>query len=163
MKSIILFRHGKSDWYADYDVDHNRPLAKRGIKAAKKMGVFLSELGQLPDIAVSSTAIRAKTTVGLAMDAGDWTCPLELDPTIYGGSPNVLLHLVQEQDDTLNIICLVGHEPNFSMFISMATHGRNIRFPTAAMAKIDFAVTSWKDVRFGEGKLAWLQQPKALE
>ena len=75
----------------------------------------------------------------------------------------MLLHLVQEQDDTLNIICLVGHEPNFSMFISMATHGRNIRFPTAAMAKIDFAVTSWKDVCFGEGKLAWLQQPKALE
>ena len=68
MKSIIFFRHGKSDWYADYDVDHNRPLAKRGIKAAKKMGIFLSELGQLPDIAVSSTAIRAKTTVGLAMD-----------------------------------------------------------------------------------------------
>jgi phosphohistidine phosphatase SixA len=49
------------------------------------------------------------------------------------------------------------------MFISMATHGRNIRFPTAAMAKIDFAVTSWKDVCFGEGKLAWLQRPKALE
>ena len=127
------------------------------------MGIFLSELGQLPDIAVSSTAIRAKTTGGRAMDAGDWTCPLELEPTIYGGSPNVLLHLVQGQNDTLNIICLTGHEPNFSMFISMATDSSNIRFPTAAMAKIDFSVTSWRDVHFGEGKLAWLQRPKALE
>ena len=37
MKSIILFRHGKSEWNTYYDSDHNRPLAPRGIKSAKKM------------------------------------------------------------------------------------------------------------------------------
>ena len=38
MRSVIMFRHGKSDWDVDYGPDHDRPLAKRGIKAAKKMG-----------------------------------------------------------------------------------------------------------------------------
>ena len=38
MRSIIIFRHGKSDWDAIYDRDHNRPLSKRGVKASKKMG-----------------------------------------------------------------------------------------------------------------------------
>ena len=41
MKSVILFRHGKSDWGANYDHDHERPLSKRGIRDAKKMGKFL--------------------------------------------------------------------------------------------------------------------------
>ena len=36
MRSIIIFRHGKSDWDAIYDRDHDRPLSKRGIKASKK-------------------------------------------------------------------------------------------------------------------------------
>ena len=35
MKSILLFRHGKSDWNASYKRDHDRPLSKRGVKAAK--------------------------------------------------------------------------------------------------------------------------------
>ena len=34
--SIIIFRHGKSDWNAVYGKDHDRPLSKRGINASKK-------------------------------------------------------------------------------------------------------------------------------
>ena len=40
MKSSILFRHGKSNWYANYSKDINRPLNERGIKSAKL--IFLS-------------------------------------------------------------------------------------------------------------------------
>tara|TARA_B100000315_G_C14539667_1_gene570247 strand:+ start:344 stop:835 length:492 start_codon:yes stop_codon:yes gene_type:complete len=163
MKSIILFRHGKSDWDIDYDVDHNRPLAKRGIKAAKKMGRFLAEQNQLPDLVISSTAVRARTTVELAMEAGNWNCQMELESAIYGGSPGTLLKLAQQQDNTLDSICLVGHEPNFSMFISRASNDGYIRFSTANMAKIDFQVNQWKDIRFYEGKLDWLQRPKELD
>ena len=43
MKTIILFRHGKSDWNAHFENDHERPINKRGIKAAKKMGKKLSD------------------------------------------------------------------------------------------------------------------------
>ena len=38
MKSIILFRHGKSNWYANYSKDINRPLNERGIKSANLWG-----------------------------------------------------------------------------------------------------------------------------
>ena len=70
MKSILLFRHGKSEWNTYYDSDHNRPLAPRGIKAAKKMGVFLANKNQMPDLVISSTAVRSRTTVELAMKEG---------------------------------------------------------------------------------------------
>ena len=79
MRSVVLFRHGKSDWDADYNVDHERPLAKRGIKAAKRMGKYLAELDEIPDIVITSTAVRAKTTVELAMKAGAWSSEFRLD------------------------------------------------------------------------------------
>ena len=49
MKNLILFRHGKSDWLADYTLDHDRPLAIRGKKAAKKMGIYLSKRNERVD------------------------------------------------------------------------------------------------------------------
>ncbi|WP_424522101.1 SixA phosphatase family protein, partial [Rubrivirga sp.] len=56
MKTIILLRHGKSDWEADYDGDHQRPLAKRGQKGARKMGRFLTTARSVPDRALTSSA-----------------------------------------------------------------------------------------------------------
>ena len=58
--SIIIFRHGKSDWNAIYGKDHDRPLSKRGKNASKKMGIFLKNKGQIPDIVISSSAEEQK-------------------------------------------------------------------------------------------------------
>ena len=163
MKSIILFRHGKSEWNTFYDSDHNRPLAPRGIKAAKKMGVFLANKKQVPDLVISSTAIRARTTVELAIEKGNWISAMILESAIYGGPATVLLSIAQAQLDTIISICFVGHEPNFSMFISQACGLGHIEFTTANMAKIDFNVNNWKDIEFEKGVLDWLQKPKELD
>ena len=163
MKSIILFRHGKSEWNTFYDSDHNRPLAPRGIKAAKKMGVFLANKKQVPDLVISSTAIRARTTVELAIEKGNWESAMILESAIYGGPPTVLLSIAKAQLDTIKSICFVGHEPNFSMFISQACGLGHIEFTTANMAKIDFNVNNWKDIEFEKGVLDWLQKPKELD
>ena len=162
MKSVILFRHGKSDWDAVYNTDHNRPLAKRGIKAAKRMGKYLADLDQMPDLVISSPAVRAKTTVQLAMETGEWSSEFKLDRSIYGGSSGTLLDLLYNINDSMGVACLVGHEPTFSSFISNCTNSGWIRFPTASMARLDFEVSAWKEIRFGQGTLAWLTRPKEL-
>jgi len=163
MKSVILFRHGKSDWNASYGSDHDRPLNKRGIEAAKKMGQFLYSKHQVPDLVISSTAIRAKTTIELAMKSSNWSSELILEKGIYGGSPDYLLSLIHIQKEKHGSICLVGHEPNFSSFIARASNDEYIDFTTANMAKINFDVNSWVNVQFSTGKLEWHQQPKNLE
>ena len=71
-KSVIIFRHGKSDWDAAFDSDHNRPVSKRGKKDAKKMGKYLNRIEQDPDLTISSTALRARDTAKLAMEYGKW-------------------------------------------------------------------------------------------
>ena len=162
MKTVILLRHGKSDWDSNYNKDHERPLAIRGINDAKKMGLYLSSIKQTPDLTISSTAKRAKTTAKLALKSGKWNSNLILEKSIYESSINNLLFILSIQKPIINNICLVGHEPTFSSFISRGTNSDWIKFPTCAMARIDFNTKRWKNIKFGEGKLCWVKKPKEI-
>ena len=159
VKKIILFRHGESDWETDNGNDHERPLVNSGIAAAEKMGRYLTQANEIPDYVISSTALRARTTAESAMDVGGWSCPMVLESGIYGGNPQFLLNLIKNQDDTLSSICLVGHEPNFSSFISQSTDSNKIHFPTASMAKIEYKIDFWREVSMGFGILDWVVKP----
>ena len=41
--------------------------------------INLSQKNEIPDIVISSTAIRAKNTADLAMENGKWGCPIILN------------------------------------------------------------------------------------
>lgn len=162
MKTLLFFRHGKSDWDAPFDRDHDRPLAKRGRQAARVMGRFLASSGQAPDSIVTSTAVRARDTVRMASLAGGWSASIRETSDLYGAGPETILSLVRTEPDAAQSLLLAGHEPTWSRTVGMLTGGCNVRFPTAAMARIDFDVFSWQDVDFGLGELVWLIPPKAL-
>ena len=162
MKTVILFRHGKANLDKDFSSDHNKTLTPHGIKGAKKMGQYLSQNNEIPDLVISSTAIRAKSTAKLALKTGKWTCPLSFNEIIYTGSTNDLLTIIQEQDDAFNSICIVGHEPKFSNFINHSTNNEQTKFPTGSMAKINFDILKWKFTEFKFSNLDWLISPKEL-
>ena len=77
MKHLALIRHAKSDWNdPTAQSDHDRPLNKRGRKAAPAVGAELARMGLRPDLVVSSTAVRAATTARaiaaeIGFDPGD--------------------------------------------------------------------------------------------
>ena len=160
-RSIIIFRHGKSDWNASYDKDHNRPLSKKGINASKKMGQYLSDIKQVPDIVISSSATRAKSTATLAIKSGNWSSHFLIDDRIYGRSSNFLLELIHLLDNSNKLVCFVGHEPTCSSFISLCTF-HSQKFKTGSMAKIDYKKSTWDKIKFGEGSLDWIKAPKEV-
>jgi len=162
MKSILLFRHGKSDWSACYKRDHDRPLSRRGVKAAKIMGLHLLNIQQIPDLIISSTALRAKTTAQIAKKFGQWNSELILDNNIYHCSIDQLLSILSQQDPRMNFICIVGHQPIFSHFLSEITNSSLVKLPTASMVRIDFPFEKWGDLKFGKGVLSWMKRPKEL-
>ncbi len=162
MKTVYVLRHGKSDWQASYGSDHERPLAERGIEAAELMGRFLATTGQVPAMVLSSTAVRARRTAELAQTAGAWETPLETTDALYGASVATVLDLVQRQDDALDSLLLVGHQPTWSEVIWELTGG-SVRFPTAALARIDCQIPRWRDIDAGSGTLRWLMTPKVLQ
>jgi phosphohistidine phosphatase len=163
-KAVILFRHGKSDWDAQYDSDHDRPLAKRGIRDAKRMGKFLSKRAEVPELILSSTALRTRETTKLAMEAGNWDVDIELEKKIYEASLEEIINIIKSQDDKYNSICLVGHEPIFSTIITLIDNKKKIKFPTATMARISFSTSDWKRVLLepDKCKLDWFYKPKSI-
>lgn len=162
MKTLYLLRHGKSDWNTG-GPDHERPLAPRGIDAAGRIGRLLRDLDEVPDRVVSSSAVRARETVRLAREAGEWAPEIELEPDFYGTDPERLLDWVRRVDDGTNSILLVGHQPTWSLFASGLIGGGQLRYPTAALAKIALHVDRWSDAEFGCGELVWFQLPRALK
>ena len=161
MRSIIIFRHGKSDWGAIYDRDHDSPLCKRGVKASKKMGQYLNTIHQVPEIVVSSSAIRTKNTAKLAIEHGNWSSKFFIETKIYGGTSETLLSIIHSTEDKYGSICLGGHEPTCSSFISLCTY-HSQRFTTASMANINFKTNSWGVIKFGGGILEWIKSPKEI-
>lgn len=164
MLSLILFRHGKSDWNAEYKSDKDRPLAQRGVRAARRMGEFLAASGQLPELALSSSAVRARDTLDLARRQGHWQCPVQVKPMLYMADSRHVLELLNAFDATPTTLLLTAHEPTCSELTARLIGAPgNIRFPTAAMARIDLPVESWEQVQFGHGELRWLVPPKLLK
>jgi len=157
---LILFRHAKSDWTADYSSDEDRPLTRRGIEASRRMGVWLAKAALVPDRAVSSTARRARDTLSLAAEAGEWRCPLKYDGSLYEASAISVIDLLRRETSSRTLL-LVGHEPTWSSLASLLIGGGSIRLPTAAMAGIELE-GPWSEVQPGEGRLLWLQIPRVL-
>ncbi len=161
MRSLIMLRHAKSDWRAAVGDDAERPLSKRGRRAARTMGRFLARTGELPDRALTSPALRAASTLRLAMQAGGWSCPVEACPELYSG-PEEALELIRREPDGTEVLLAVGHEPTWSSLAGALVGGARLRLPTAAMARIDFSGERWAAVEPGAGELAWLVVPSLL-
>lgn len=163
MKTVIFFRHGKSDWDANFDADHERPINKRGRKASGRMGRFLADAGQLPDHIITSSAVRARATLELAVEKGGWgEISTLVARDLYEASPGDVLDVIQNQEDHSSRLLLVGHEPTWSQMVRSMIGGGRVKMPTAAMARIDFDVPAWRHVDFDQGTLKWLVPPKSL-
>ncbi|WP_164478010.1 phosphoglyceromutase [Nocardioides pantholopis] len=73
MSTLILLRHGESEWNAKnlftgwVDV----PLTDKGRAEAERGGVLMKDAGLLPDVVHTSLQRRAITTAGIALDTAD--------------------------------------------------------------------------------------------
>lgn len=162
MRRLILFRHGKSDWEADYDGDRERPLSERGKRAAATMGMLLRDIGETPDRIISSTAVRAESTAELARLSGGWSGPLELDDALYGGSPEGALAVAADRGGDAERLMLVGHEPTWSMLTTRLTGGR-VDVRTGSIIGIDLPVAEWAKAPGAAGRLAYALHPRMFK
>jgi phosphohistidine phosphatase len=161
-KHLILFRHGKSDWEASFNRDHDRPVAERGRQASQTMGRWLAAVDQVPNLAITSSAVRAKTTLELAAAAGQWGCPTQVTDELYEATVEAVLRVIHQQPEGHHSLMLVGHEPTWSDTLTYLMGGGMVRMPTAAMACLRFEVDHWAQVGHGRGTLLWLMLPKLL-
>ena len=156
---LMLLRHAKSDWDAGSRSDHERPLNPRGIRSAERMGEVIQDLGLVPDLVVSSTATRARSTAELARLAGGWGSRLVLEDRLYGASVQDTLQVAADHGGGCDRLMLVGHEPTWSMTVRRLT-GAVAAIKTATLADVELNANTWGDVTTASGSLVTLLQPR---
>lgn len=163
MKTLLVMRHAKSDWGSPSGDDHDRPLAARGVKAARRIGSFLTSAGSVPQLVLSSTAVRARTTAELAVESGGWECPVVTVADFYASDPERVLDVVRETADDVERVLIAGHEPTWSTLVAWLIGGGRVRMPTAAVACLDLRNPEWTSLDSKSCELRWLVTPKALK
>ncbi|MEN8239598.1 MAG: histidine phosphatase family protein [Actinomycetota bacterium] len=161
MRNLMIMRHGKSDWDAGASSDHARPLARRGVLSAERMGEVVRDLGIIPGLVISSTAVRARATAELARITGGWPTRLILEDDLYGTSPRGALEVVARHGGSCERVMIVGHEPTWSMLINSLTGG-SCAVRTATIADIEMHTTTWDTVTSATGTLVSLLQPRGF-
>ena len=111
-KNIYLARHAKSSWSSMARNDFDRPLSNRGFNDAQRMGGKISQLGWNPDRVISSPALRAQQTSKALLDQmKPSSYDILWNKDIYAEYMVTLLHILNQQSETIKSIMLMGHNP----------------------------------------------------
>ncbi|GGW62982.1 SixA phosphatase family protein [Streptomyces caelestis] len=170
LRRLVVLRHAKSAWPLDV-ADHDRPLAPRGRRDAPAAGQALAEAGSLPDLALCSTAVRARRTWELA--AAEWGTPppVRYDRRLYAASPAGLLAVVHEVSAEVETLLLIGHNPGLEeLILALADDGVDdtlervrTKFPTSAIAVLSWYGTTWRALTPGAALLTSLTVPRGAK
>ena len=170
MRRLMLLRHAKSDWTRSGPRDHERTLAPRGREAAPRIGAYMVHHGLVPDLVLCSTATRARETWDLVAKAFGKKPLLTYEERLYEAGPGALFEVVTQTKSGVHALVLVGHNPGLHDFAQrlIASGDTDARarltekFPTGALAVIDFAVDDWAKLHPRSGRLDRLLVPRTL-
>lgn len=160
MKTLLLMRHAKSDW-KDTDIkDIDRPLNKRGLKNAPRMGELLKEAELVPQLIMCSSALRAHQTADAIIEKTGFMGKIEYLDAFYMAEPQVYLDAIHALPDDYERVMLIGHNPGLEATMQILT-GQVEGLPTAAIAYLTFPIAHWWEINENtRGDLQELWRPR---
>ena len=123
------------------------------------MGELVREFGLIPDLVISSDAVRARLTAEAVAEAARYAGEILLDPHLYMACPADILSLLPTVRENPKTVMIVGHNPGLETLVEQLT-GEQQDLPTAALAQIDLPIDQWRDLtRSTRGTLVGLWRP----
>jgi phosphohistidine phosphatase len=150
--------------------DAVRPLSERGEAAARLMGGYMARHSLVPERVLCSPARRTRET--WAAIAGQWPADLDVvfDRRLYAAPPQTILSIVRAQDDATHSLLVIGHNPGLQETAELLIAAGDVelrerlreKFPTAALAVIDFTIDEWRRVHERSGRLERYITPRSI-
>jgi phosphohistidine phosphatase len=178
MKRLFLLRHAKAVPAGPGIDDHARELAIKGMHDAGAMGRYLAAQGQMqgnaPGLVLASDSARTRQTADLVLREMTPAPRLDIRAALYLAEPGKMLGQIQAVADKWNGVMVIGHNPgieNLASLLARETVTRKSRdrhdlmeekFPTCALAVLDFDIARWADAAPDGGKLIDFIRPKDL-
>lgn len=108
-RRLIIMRHAEADWGLD---DFNRPLTTRGHQQAQQAGAWLLNQGIIPEMLISSAALRTRQTTTWVSEAlGEKAPTASLDERLYNAPASRLLTTINRTPAGVHTLMLVAHLP----------------------------------------------------
>jgi phosphohistidine phosphatase len=135
------------------------------------MAGWMIEHAICPGLVFCSTAVRTRRTLDLMQPAAvPASAKVELRDDLYLAEAADLVEMVQQVPDEFGHVMLIGHDPGMHDMAQMLTGAGDIvarrllalKFPTAGVVVIDFAVRHWRTLAPGTGTLRHFMSPKRL-
>ncbi len=142
MRTLMVLRHAQSESSRPGSTDHARRLTPDGERQATDLGAHLRAAGIQVDVALCSSATRARQTLeALQLNATDVVVE-----ELYNAGEDQILALLRELDDAARTVLVVGHAPG------LPSVAHELADPASSDAQAMAAI----DWRFPAGTLATL-------
>jgi phosphohistidine phosphatase len=163
MKTLMLMRHAKSSWKEPLPEDRERPILHKGIKRTRRTTGFITEKGLVPELILSSPAVRAWQTAELLLEELGTHIKIKPVDALYPGSSAALLKATWQLNDKYNSLLIIGHNPGLSDLACYLLGTQDASWiPTSGLVVISFHYDRWQEIKPGEGTMLHYIQPKAL-
>ena len=164
MLRLMLLRHAKAV-PQKAGADHDRALAPRGLADAAALAKALADEHQIPDLVAVSDSRRTRETLTALQDAWpggslDGT-RVETTGDLYHASSSTLLAAIRKLPPAVRTVMMIGHNPGIAeLALSLAGYGDRYalarmmqKFPTCALAILDFDMETWQEAAIRKGRL----------
>jgi len=174
VKRLLLRRHAKAVPGGAKVDDHARELAQRGRADAPGMGRYMRKHDFVPDLVLCSTSKRTVETADLVFGEFREKPDMEFVDALYLAEADALIAIVRAVSDACGSACLVGHNPGMEVCAGIlardpvkrkekdALGALEEKFPTCALAILDFDLKRWRDIEPRTGVLIDFVRPRDL-
>ena len=164
MKKLLLIRHAKSSWDDASIDDVDRPLNGRGKKNAPEMAQRLVKKDIIPDLLVSSHALRALETARIfAKEFNLGANDILIRNELYMAGPGAFEQVIQNIPDEYNTIAVFSHNPGITEFANSITKARIDNMPTASIFAVKIKTDSWRTLKERDIDFWFFDYPKSKD
>ena len=165
---LILLRHAKTEKAEGGMRDRERALNARGEHDAPLIGAYIAHHELLPDLALVSTAARARQTwERLELPAAP---AVAYEERLYNAPAPAVVALVKETGPKVRTLLVLGHNPGLHEAARLliasgdveARERLNEGLPTAGLVVIDFAGKAWSKLHPRGGRIERFVSPRLL-
>lgn len=127
------------------------------------MGRALNDLHFKPDLIISSSALRARSTAdAVAKEVGHHQ-PIRVESKLYEAGHGMITGILQGLSTDVNSVMVFGHNPILEQLVVYLLQMRGaIVIPTSGMVCLEVNVHNWASLQPGECALKWFMIPKLL-
>jgi phosphohistidine phosphatase len=143
-RRLTLVRHGNAE--QDGDVrDFERPLSKKGLGEANDMSKRFLERGLIPDLILTSAAVRTRETAeAFAKVLGVPARLLQAEDSLYLAEGDHILATIRAVGPRVQHLLVIGHNPGISAAaISLAPEAVKNDMPTCGTLTMTVTCKTW--------------------